>query len=164
MNDLSISRKAEFTLTRLLDAPPELVWRAWTDPAELARWHHPRGVAIPSESISADVRQGGRYRYTLVVIATGEEYPTGGVYLEVDEPERLVFTWAKPSDPVEDAPVVTLDLRRRGAQTELTFHLRGLSGFAGDDNVYDGWSEALDMLVAYALDAGVTQGRRHVAS
>lgn len=154
MNDRKINREAEFTLTRLLDAPREQVWRAWTDPAQLALWHHPRGVAIPAESIFADLREGGSYRYTLVNISTGQEFPTAGIYLEVAEPERLVFTWGNPADPSDGAPVVTITLGQRGPRTELTFHLRGFPGFADDDNVYDGWSEALDSLGNYLSSAG----------
>ena len=167
MNDLAMNREAEFTLTRLLDAPRELVWRAWTDPAELALWHHPRGVAIPAESVFADLREGGSYRYTLVNISTGQEFPTGGIYLEISEPERLVFTWANPADPVEGAPVVTITLDARGSKTELTFHLRGIPGFPGDDNVHDGWSEALESLGNYLSAArapGISETSHHVAS
>lgn len=153
MTDTGAATAAEFTITRLLDAPRELVWRAWTEAAELTHWHHPQGVSTPIESIAFDVRDGGHYRYTMVDDTTGEEYPTGGVFLEVVWPERLVFTWARPDDPVETAPVATVTLTEHGERTELVFHLRGLVGHPGDENVYDGWHEALATLADH-LAAG----------
>lgn len=60
----------------------ELVWRAWTEEKE------------PLKTNSFDVREGGRYRYTMVNIESGEEYHTGGEFLEGVPSERLVFTWA----------------------------------------------------------------------
>jgi uncharacterized protein YndB with AHSA1/START domain len=146
MSDDSNGNTPEFTLVRVLDAPRPLVWRAWTDPSVLATWHHPRDIEILRDTIETDVRVGGRYRYTLVNPATGEAFPTGGTYLEVVEPERLVFTWGNPSDPVDGAPRVTLVFVDRAPQTEMIFHLRGVAGFAGDNYVHDGWSEALDNL------------------
>ena len=82
-----------------------------------------------------------------MIAPDGSEYPTAGQYLELLEPERLVFTWASPGDRVEDSPVITVQLTElEGGRTEMTFHLRGIAGFAGDNNVFDGWSEALDIL------------------
>lgn len=142
----------EFTLTRSLDAPAELVWRAWTEPEHLAAWL----PSTPLETISFDVREGGRLRYTMVDEATGQTFPTGGVFLEVTPFERLVFTWGNPDDPVESSPVVTLTLQAEGERTELTFHLRGFDGHPGDGFVYDGWSDTLDTLVAHVAGRAQT--------
>ncbi|MBV7504437.1 SRPBCC domain-containing protein [Bacillus sp. sid0103] len=141
----------DFTITRTLNARRELVWRAWTEEKELADWL----PSTPLETISFDVREGGRYRYTMVNIETGEEYPTGGVFLDVVPFERLVFTWGYPDDPIENSPVVTLTLTAHGDRTEMIFHLRskpedwlrGFAGHPGDQYVYDGWSDALDKIV-----------------
>lgn len=139
----------EFTITRALHAPRELVWQAWTDSAHFAAWMRPFGVS--SRSVSGDVRVGGRYRYTMVNDETGEEYPTGGEYLEVSPPERLVFTWGEIDAPVEGTPVITLTLAESdgGDTTKLVFHLEGIAGQPGDNNVYDGWTEALDNLARH---------------
>lgn len=135
--------EAEFTITRTMNAHRELVWRAWTEEKQLADWL----PSTPLETISFDVREGGRYRYTMVNIETGEEYPTGGVFLEVEPFERLAFTWGYPDAPVEDSPVVTLTLIEHGDHTEMIFHLRGFAGHPGDQYVYDGWSDTLDNIV-----------------
>ena len=90
---------AEFTITRVVETDRATLWRLWTDPSELGHWFHPSGMHTPTESISVDLREGGRYRYDMVHDDTGDRVATGGVYLEVVEPERLVFTWANPADP-----------------------------------------------------------------
>lgn len=131
----------EFSITRTLDAPRELVWRAWTEEVELAQWLRPFGVS--TDSVSFDVRVGGQYEYTMTNDETGEKFPTGGVFLEVSPPGRLVFTWGEPDAPVETASVITLVLTAQGDRTELVFHLRGFDGRPGDGFVYDGWAEAL---------------------
>ncbi|CAM06465.1 uncharacterized protein YndB with AHSA1/START domain [Saccharopolyspora erythraea NRRL 2338] len=149
MTETPSTTAAEFTITREFDAPREAVWRAWTDPAEMTHWYHPRGFATPPESISVDLREGGTYRYTMVDEKTGEQYPTGGTYLEIAEPERLVFTWGDLDESAESAPVVTVTLQERGERTAMTFHLRGIAGHPGDGYVHDGWAEALDLLIEH---------------
>lgn len=131
----------EFSITRIFRAPQDLVWRAWTEAEELAHWLHPFGVS--SDGILVDFRVGGRYRYTMTNDTTGETFPTGGEYFEIEPIERLVFTWGDPDAAADAAPVITLTLRPQGDDTELVFHLRGLKGSPGDDFVYDGWDEAL---------------------
>jgi uncharacterized protein YndB with AHSA1/START domain len=143
------TRERQFTITRVFDAPRALVWRCWTDPNEAPAWLHPRGVTTPRERVEFDVRPGGRYRYTMVA-ADGTEYPTVGTFREVSPPDRLVFTWGNPGDADEDRPLITIELADHGSageQTRMTFRLRGLTGAPGDGYVYDGWSEAFDLLV-----------------
>lgn len=135
-----------FTLVRDFDATPEEIWSAWTDPDEVAEWWHPRGVSTPRESVTIDARVGGRYAYTMVDDATGNSYPTGGVYLELQPFERLVFTWGEPDADPAHAPVVTVTLGANGDRTRMTFDLRGVEGAPGDNNFYDGWDSALDVL------------------
>nr|WP_318281066.1 SRPBCC domain-containing protein [Paenibacillus bovis] len=135
--------KPEFMITRTVHARRERVWHTWTEEKELATWL----PSTPLETISFDVREGGRYRYTMVNNETGEEFPTGGEFLEVVPFERLVFTWGYPDAPVEDSPVVTLTLIENGDRTEMNFHLSGFAGHPGDQYVYDGWSDTLDNLV-----------------
>jgi uncharacterized protein YndB with AHSA1/START domain len=143
-----------FTLVRDFDATPEDLWSAWTDPDEIAVWWHPRGASTPRESVQVDARVGGRYTYTMVNDETGDAYPTGGVYLEVQPFERLVFTWGDPDAAPDDAPVATVTLAPNGGRTRMTFELRGVEGRPGDGFFYDGWDSALDVLVDYiARDA-----------
>ena len=139
----------EFTLHSSVGAPRERVWRAWTDPDELTLWHHPAGVSTPRDSIVVDVREGGTYRYTMVNDEDGAEYPTAGTYLLVSEPDRLAFTWGSPDDDPAESPVVPVDFTAGGDETELALHVRGIAGEPGDDNVYDGWTQALENLASH---------------
>ena len=95
----------EMVLTRLLRAPRELVYRAWTEPALMAQWWGPHGFTNPVCEL--DVRPGGRYRIVMRS-PEGEEYPTVGVYQEVVQGERLVF-----SDSFDELPEAWLDELRR---------------------------------------------------
>jgi uncharacterized protein YndB with AHSA1/START domain/catechol 2,3-dioxygenase-like lactoylglutathione lyase family enzyme len=135
-----------FTLTRVLDAPRDLVWRAWTEPDEMARWFHPRGATTPREDVRVDLRVGGSYVYVMVPDGPGDRITTGGTYLEIVEPERLVFTWGHPEAPPGESPVITLTFTSLGDRTEMTFRLQGVAGRAGDGFVHDGWTSVLDVL------------------
>jgi len=81
----------EVVVTRVFDAPRELVWRAWTDPKELARWWGPHGFTNPVCEI--DVRPGGAIRIHMRA-PDGIVYPMTGVYEEIVKPTRLVLVSA----------------------------------------------------------------------
>src|SRR5580658_6098429 len=79
----------EFVIHREFDAPRELVFSAWTDPAQLAQWWGPAVFTNPV--CEADARVGGRW-HIVMRAPNGQDYPCGGVYEEVRPSERLVFT------------------------------------------------------------------------
>lgn len=84
-----VKRKPDLVLTRIFDAPRELVFRAWTDPQHVAQWWGPDEFTVPHCEL--DVRPGG----AILVLMRGPDgtmYPTEGIFQEVVEPERLVFT------------------------------------------------------------------------
>jgi uncharacterized protein YndB with AHSA1/START domain len=81
--------KDEVVFTRIIDAPRALVFNAWTDPKYMAQWWGPNAFANPV--CEMDVRAGGRYRIVMRS-PDGVEYPIKGVYREIVEPERLVYT------------------------------------------------------------------------
>jgi uncharacterized protein YndB with AHSA1/START domain len=80
----------EITITRTYDAPRELLWKAWTDPEELAQWWGPPGWTTPLDGVTMDVRPGGEFRLTSIS-DEGEEMPVAGTYREVVEPRRIVL-------------------------------------------------------------------------
>jgi uncharacterized protein YndB with AHSA1/START domain len=138
MADPPIDR--EFTITRVFDAPRELVWKAWTDPDEVARWYGPRGISTPRSRITMDVRAGGTFELTMVDDADGAEYPSGGTFLDVEEPERLVWR-----DRDIDL-LVTITFVDLGGRTEMTCHVVGRTGGA---QAFDGWSTMFDKLAEF---------------
>ena len=86
--------KKELTMTRVFDAPRELVYKAWLDPEMVKQWWGPQGVFIPTCEL--DTKPGGRM---YIVMEAGEElgkfkgpqWPMEGEYVELDEPKRIVF-------------------------------------------------------------------------
>jgi uncharacterized protein YndB with AHSA1/START domain len=88
----------EFVVSRVFDAPRELVWKAWTDPKHMAKWWGPKAFTNPVCEL--DVRPGGAHRIVMRS-PDGVEYPIKGVYREVVEPERLVMTLDCSEHPVE---------------------------------------------------------------
>jgi len=104
------SPRTEVTLTRIFDAPRELVWKAWTDPAMLARWWGPHGFTNPR--CEADVRAGGKILIHMQA-PDGTIFPMTGTFDEVAEPECLVFR----AVPVDDNGTALLE-----SLTTVTFH------------------------------------------
>jgi uncharacterized protein YndB with AHSA1/START domain len=89
MDDAVATR--EIAISRVFDAPRELVWKAWTEPAQLARWWGKRGWSTPLASITMDVRPGGTFRLLHVNDEDGSEMAMDTVYREVVEPGRLAW-------------------------------------------------------------------------
>src|SRR5215213_9931370 len=79
----------DLVLTRLIDAPREKVYRAWTDPSLLRQWSAPLPYTTPVAEL--DVRPGGA-NFIVMRSPEGQDLPNRGVYLEVVPNERLVFT------------------------------------------------------------------------
>jgi len=141
----------EFTITRVLDATRDEVFRAWTEPDQAARWFGPVGCTTPRETVSMDVQPGGEWRATMIRDEDGAEYPIGGVYREVLAPERLVFTWgdqARLGEPEQS--LITITLTDLGGKTEMVFHQTGLDTRERSD-VQQGWSSCLDRLAGHVV-------------
>ena len=81
----------EISMSRTFDAPRELVWKAWTEPEQLAQWWGAGGWSNPVDRITIDVRPGGTFRVTSVSDEDGTEMTIEGVLREVVEPETLVL-------------------------------------------------------------------------
>ncbi len=141
-------------LTRVFDAPRELVFKAWTDAKQFHQWFGAAacdGGAL--QSVKVDARVGGKYRLQ-VRRNDGEFYTTVGTYREVKPPERLVFTWAFEKDGSGDefgeveSPemLVTVELKARGKQTELVLTHEKFGSVESRDRHEDGWKRCLDSL------------------
>ncbi|MGF6754604.1 SRPBCC family protein [Paraburkholderia sp. GAS42] len=134
--------RPSLTLQRRLNASPEKVYGAWTEPAQIAKWMHPAGNDVVHAEM--DVRVGGRFRVILHA-PDGEKHDVSGVYREVVPGERLVFTWAWHSTPERES-LVTVALRRDGDATVLTLTHEQFFDEAARDNHRSGWTDALDCL------------------
>lgn len=122
--DANTTSDRELVLTRLIDAPREKVFRAWTDPELLKQWFAPRPYTTPVAEL--DVRPGGA---CLIVMRSpdGTDMPNRGVYLEVLKNERLVSTdaFTRPWEP-SAKPFMTLILtfEEEGGKTRYTARVR----------------------------------------
>lgn len=140
MNDL--------ILTRDLDAPRDLVFEVWTHPKHLVNWWGPNDFSLPHCEV--DFRVGGSYRFCMLS-PDGEEHWVRGVYTEIVEPAKLVFTWIRETPdgiPLCDT-VVDLSFDRTDAGTMLTLRHTGFESVAYRDEHIGGWSECLDRLANY---------------
>ncbi|MCW2720188.1 SRPBCC domain-containing protein [Pseudonocardia sp.] len=106
-------------ITRRFDAPRELVFRAWTTPASFAHWFGGTEAEVPVESVVMDVRVGGRWSAVMYAGPDRQEIPWKGVYREVVEPERLVFTLTDQPDDSDEA--ITVELADVDGGTVMTF-------------------------------------------
>ena len=146
MEEARLADKPSLTLTREYAAPPERIWRAWTDAKALKQWWCP-----PGESVSAaelDVRVGGRFRICFGG-ADGNAHECAGTYQEVARPSKLVFTWSWPRTTPERESLVTVLFKAKGRGTELVFrHERFFDEKARDDHKR-GWTGLLEGLERY---------------
>ena len=141
------------TITRVFDAPRERLWREWTEPEAFADWFGGPTSEVPLESVSMDVRPGGRWRLAMYVEPDRREMLWKGEYLEVAEPERLVFTVS--DQPGEDRyELVTVVLADLGdGRTEMHFEQRGYLGPEAYEYTKSGWSGFFDRIDARLADA-----------
>ncbi len=144
------SRQTEraLTVTRVLNAPRDMVFKAWTDPKQLIKWWGP--THHPATQLDMDVRTGGRWRNRLTSVETGEDLWHHGVFREVLEPERLVFTftWEEEGERgVEN--LVTITLEDLGGKTRLTLHQVPFQSDAERDGHGEGWSSTFGRLADY---------------
>jgi uncharacterized protein YndB with AHSA1/START domain len=103
-------------MTREFDAPRELVWKVYTDPAHLPNWWGPRGLTTTVEAM--DVRPGGAWRF-IQRDTDGNEYAFHGVYHQVVPPERVVSTFEFEGMPGH-VMLETMTLEDLGGRTRLT--------------------------------------------
>lgn len=119
-NRTAVERRGdrELVVTRIFDAPPSMVYKAWSQPALFQRWWMPKSVSgISLVSCDMDVRTGGKYRLEFGVDGS-ETMAFYGKYLEVVPNERIVWT----NDEGEEGAVTTVTFEDRGGTTLLTFH------------------------------------------
>lgn len=160
MDDLAV------VITRFFEAPRDLVWQAWTDPAHMAQWFGPKGFA--NTVCQMDLRPGGAWRITMRA-PDGTDYPLKGFLHEIVAPERLVMSvdlsehpeaWHDLVDPNRDkskarptlAGIWTVTFDQHNGVTKLTVNYRFESASTRDAflriGMNEGWSQSFDRLEA----------------
>ena len=140
-----VAVKPSLTLKRRLNAPPERVFAAWTDPQKLMQWFGPEQIEMLRAE--ADARTGGRYRIVMRG-ADGEEHDVSGVYREVVPNQKLVFTWAWRTMPERES-LVTVLIKPDGTGSILTLIHEQFFDEAARDRHEHGWTGCLNKLERY---------------
>ena len=132
------------TMTRVLDAPRERVWREWTEPEAFADWFGGPEAEVPLATVAMDVRPGGAWRATMLY--GGREIRWDGEYREVVAPERLVFTISDDpgADEYERVVVVLTDLG--DDRTEMVVEQHGTMPPEAYDASRNGWGIFFDRM------------------
>jgi len=138
----------ELVITRVFDAPRVLVFKAWSSPEHLSRWWGPHGFTV--HLCEMDFRAGGGW-HVRMKSPDGVEDRQRGVFHEIVEPERIVFTYA-----FEDLngnrgheTIVTVSFADVAGKTKLTVHQQVFESVVVRDDHIRGWGEALDRLTDY---------------
>lgn len=131
-------------LHRVLAAPPERVWRAFTDAAALAKWLPPHGFTCHVYDI--DAQTGGMFRMQFTNFANGQSHAFGGQYLELQPPEylRYIERFDDPGLPGEMETTITL--MELSCGTELNIVQVGIPELIPEEMCYLGWQASLDQL------------------
>jgi uncharacterized protein YndB with AHSA1/START domain len=149
--------KKELVMTRVFDAPAELVYKAWTDPKMVAQWWGPFGVFTPVCEVDAKV--GGKIH---IVMEAGEElgehkgtqWPMEGEFVELDEPKKIVFT----SNAINEGKVIlehqtTVTFDEVDGKTTMKVHVVVTKILPGSEfaiaGMEQGWNSQFDKLVAF---------------
>lgn len=158
MDDLNADQLEELTIERMLDAPPAQVFQAWTRSELLRQWFAPAPWTVSNAEL--DVRPGGG---SLIVMSDGEgnEFPSRGVYLEVVENERIVFTdayteaWTPSAKPFA---TIIVTFEACGGQTRYTARARHWSPedrMMHENMGFDaGWNQCADQLATLLAKTG----------
>ena len=128
-------------LHRVLQAPPERVYRAFLDASALAKWLPPNGFTCTVHQLDAKV--GGRYRASFTNFSTGKSHSFGGEYLELKPNERIRYNdkFEDPNLPGE--MLTTITLKKVSVGTELNIVQEGVPAVIPAEACYLGWQESL---------------------
>ncbi len=138
-------------ISRVFDAPPSLVFKAFSKPEHLARWWGPKDFTTSVEKL--EFREGGSYRFTIHGL-DGRHHGMSGVFREIVEPDAIVMTFAwddENGEPGEET-LITIRISPEGAKTRLVFRHAPFANAKTRDEHHGGWSEVLDKLPSFLSD------------
>jgi len=162
-NTQAVAEK-QILITREFDATRDLVFRAWTDPGQLAKWYAPHGCQIRFHKL--DIRPGGRF-HSCIATPDGHECWCIGEYLEVEAPARIVLTMisadatGKPVEPADlgmdpawpKETTVTVTFAEHAGKTTLTLEQTVSESLAKKTGAHPSWLQMLDRLAEQLVSA-----------
>ena len=139
----------ELVLSRTFNAPRELVWKAYTDPAHIDNWWGPTGFTNTTHAI--DVRPGGEWRFTMHG-PDGTDYPNKIIYEKIEPPSRLEYAHSDDGGEIHFQVVITFE--DVGGKTNLTMYsifptAEALDFVVKEHGAIEGGKQHLDKLEAY---------------
>lgn len=156
----TVTEGHELVITRVFDAPRELLFALWTDPAHVVRWMGPRGFTVTH--LEQDPRPGGAWRLCLSQDDGSRHLWRGGINKEIVEPERLVFTfaWEDADGRPGHETLVTVTFAEQDGKTKMTFRQAFFETVEQRDGHHKGWSSSFDRLEEYAREVRDGGGQR----
>jgi uncharacterized protein YndB with AHSA1/START domain len=143
----------ELELDRLIQAPRERVFEAWTKPEQMSQWFAPKPFELVVDEM--DFRPGGRFRMAMRG-PNGEDFPFTGTYREIVPPERLSWTGEFSSGPADQiSTVVTFESQGGATRVHVrqTFHVMTPEIEQATKGAQQGWTMTLDQLEAFCRKA-----------
>lgn len=130
---------------RVIKAPPERVYKAFTDPAAMAKWIAPNGFTCTVHHM--DVRIGGTFKMSFANFATGHSHSFGGEYLELKPNEKLCYTDQFDDPNLPGVLTVTVLLKKVSCGTELDVTQDGIPDVIPLEMCYLGWQDSVRQLM-----------------
>jgi uncharacterized protein YndB with AHSA1/START domain len=142
---MTTEQNLKLEITRVIRAPRDRVYAAWTDPAQMKQWFGPENVK--TRDWIADTRVGGKFCWDLIN-SEGEKMRCRGEYRELQPGKKIVFTWKWEDDEdwENQTSIVTVELDDADGGTELRLTHEQLPNEASRDGHTGGWNSALDKL------------------
>jgi uncharacterized protein YndB with AHSA1/START domain len=143
--------KVSLETKRVIKAPRERVYAAWTDSGQLREWFGPENVQ--TRNIVAEARVGGRFRWD-ITSPEGEEMTMRGEFRELQPNRKIVFSWRweEDEDWEQRDSVVTVELSDYDGGTEVRLIHEQLPSEESRDRHTEGWKSALDRLERFCRD------------
>ncbi len=143
----------ELVITRIFDAPPDMVFRLWSEPEHMARWSCPQGFTTTLNE--GDIRPGGHWRMCMRS-PDGRDHCLQGIYWEIVPPERILFThaWEDETGKPGHETQVCVRFTEENGKTRQVFRQTGFETPAMRDSHEAGWNECFDKEEAYLSQPG----------
>ena len=154
-NEIEKPDDSTLIIKRMLNAPQELAFAAWTSPEHIQQWMEPEpGMVVPF--VIMDLRVGGKFRIQMKS-PDGEYFTAVGEFKEVSAPERLVYTWDWEKDgsgeefgEVEGKPsLMTVEFLKRGERTEMVLTHSRLGTVESRDSHARGWDKIVGKFAGF---------------
>ncbi len=143
-------------LHRVLQAPPERIYRAFLDADAMAKWLPPHGFTGKVHELDACV--GGRYRMSFTNFSTGGSHSFGGEYVELVPNERIVHTDTFDDPGLPGEMRTTIVLKPVSVGTEVSIVQEGIPDVIPEEGCYVGWQQSLALL-AQLVEADIPDGQ-----